>query len=93
MILYWSLGRNNGFDGSLIKFFLQYWNRYLGLIWHIFSVGLSTYYASYDYVWAVVNPVAIGALEYLYYAHGADAIRYVDPDWTYDEASLLPFKV
>ena len=77
-----------------------YWGRYLGILAHLFAIWFSiddfrTNSGSYkDWVYLVANPVIIGLSEYVYWDKGADAVKYIDPEWTQsDSASILPFKV
>ena len=91
MLIYLVLGQHIGLDGHVVKFFLLHWSRYLGLLWHLVSLAVSTSLAGYDPIWAVVNASAIATLEYVYFANGADAVRYVDPEWTQGENTFVPF--
>ena len=56
-----------GLDGGLVKFFLLYWCRYLGLLAHLLSVlifGLVWAETGNDLEDAVLNAVFAVALEY-----------------------------
>ena len=59
MLVYLVLGQHIGLDGHVVKFFLLQWSRYLGLLWHLVSLAVSTSLAGYDPIWAVVNATAI----------------------------------
>ena len=87
------IGLSIGLDGTLVKFFLLYWSRYLGLLVHILSVMWWISQAENDPEWAVLNAVISGLLEYWYWATGANAVRFVDQYWSQGEDTLLPFKV
>ena len=93
MTAYWVFGRHIGLQGYLVKFFLLYWSRYVGFFWHLVSLVVNTFIASYDPTWTILNTAIIFVLEYLYFAHGAGAVSFVDPDWTQGEDTLLPFEV
>ena len=42
MILYSTVGKLFGTSGAFVKFAILYWARYLGLLWHIIMVIVST---------------------------------------------------
>ena len=42
MLLFLIIGQQIGLKGALVKFFLLYWSRYLGLAAHFFAVLWST---------------------------------------------------
>ena len=82
MVVFWAIGQQIGLKGNLVKFFILYWSRYVGLLAHLLSLWLSLLAAGNDPVWAVLNPLIVGFLEYSYWATGNDAVTYVDPLWT-----------
>ena len=92
MLLFLMIGRQIGLKGWLVKYFLLYWSRYVGLLAHLLALVVSSLGASNDPLWAVLSPVIVGLLEYSYWANGADAVKYVDPSWSQGESTLLPFK-
>ena len=93
MTLFVMIGQQIGLKGSLVKFFLLYWTRYVGLLAHLYAVLFSTLTSNNDPTWAVLNLVIVVLLEYQYWANGADAVTYVDPLWSQGENTLLPFEV
>ena len=45
MLLFLMIGQQIGLEGALVKFFLLYWSRYVGLFAHLLSLLFSTYLA------------------------------------------------
>ena len=74
---------------------IQYFTRYVGLIWHILSqfLGAGLFLLGYDDVFPVVHLVTSYLFEQVYTNVGADALRYIDPTWTRDPDSIYPFAV
>ena len=95
MGMYSIFGRGMGLKGHLLKFLILYGTRYLGLLWHILGsiVGIFLILSEWDYLFGLVFTVTGYFLELQYTKHGAEAVRYLDPEWTQSENALYPFAV
>ena len=96
MGLYSLIGRSIGMRGSIVKFFIVYYARYLGLAYHVLSsIFVIRYplYEGWDYIYPFVHVIASVLLEIRYTALGHEALKYVDPDWTERKNMIYPFAI
>ena len=81
MGLYFLIGkdRGDGYDGSLVKFLILYYSRFVGILAHLAVVILgSSFYLedslNTDYLFFALNPLIAAYLEYHYWLHGNKAM-------------------
>ena len=96
MTLYVIAGRWLGFKGTLTKFFIVYWAKYFGLLFHVLWSGFyfQNKYMEHDELdslFAHTQPWLASFLEYSTWKVGASAIRWIDPEWEHQADSLAPF--
>ena len=97
MGLYSTIGRATGMSGTVTKFMITGYSRYLGLVYHVLSSVFALWMLKegYDYIYPAVHIVASVLLEMRYTALGFEAVRYIDPDWSQadNDEMLYPFNV